>query len=62
MEAAPADIWFVPTACVIGPPSAGKYDICQKLSKSTGAIHLWIYEMIELMIGMDSKLGTEIRD
>ena len=60
MESAPKDVWYVPTACVIGPPSAGKYDICEKLAQTTGAVHLWINEIIELLIGMDSKLGQDV--
>jgi predicted kinase len=57
MESTPKDIKFVPKACVIGLPSSGKHDICQRISQTTGAVHLRINEIIETFIGMDSVLG-----
>ena len=62
MESAPLDVWFVPTACVLGLPSSGVYEIASSLAFITGAVHLWINEIIELMINIDSRLGRDVRD
>jgi len=62
MESAPLDVRFVPTACVLGLPSSGVFEVAQRISEVTGSVHLRINEIIESMINIDSKLGQDVRD
>lgn len=62
MDTVPKDIIFKPTCTVLGPPSGGKSDICQRISSITGAIHLKLRDIIDELRNMDSVLGKDVRN
>lgn len=46
---------FKPRVVVLGLPKSGKSDLCSRVSKLTGAVHLQMDEIIDRYIERDSK-------
>jgi len=61
-EAVPLDIKIQPRVIVQGLPKSGKTQLCQRVSKITGAVHLQMEELIEGFVDKDSSFASKVSD
>ena len=62
VEAVPLDVKILPKVIVQGLPKSGKSELCQRISATTGAVHLQMEELIESFVDKDSSFADKVAD
>ena len=62
VEAVPLDVKILPKVVVQGLPKSGKSELCQRISATTGAVHLQMEELIESFVDKDSSFADKVAE